>query len=406
MDKVKIEKLDVFGRGIARIDNKLCFISYALPDEICEIELVKDKKNYSEGKLINLITQSSSRIEPTCPYFYLCGGCHLMHLEYNKQLDYKKEKVKELLNRFGKIDIDINKINYDKEYNYRNKITLHVKNKKLGLYKEETNDLIEIDKCLLVSDIINNLITRLKEFISNYDNSITEIVIKNTSLSEVMLVINGECNKELLINNFKDINSIYLNDDLIYGKNSITEIINDLYFEVYPRSFFQVNYNVMLKMYNKAIDYYKSNPNLKVLDLYCGTGTIGISISKYSKYVLGIEVNSDAVISANKNKTRNNIVNIDFICGKVEDNIDSINGIDSIVVDPPRAGLDKYTMDNIIRLNPSSLIYISCDPVTLARDLNILKDNYNIKEIEVFDMFPNTYHVETVSVLYRKTIEK
>ena len=217
-----------------------------------------------------------------------------------------------------------------------------------------------------------------------------------------MLIINGECNKELLIDSFKDINSIYLNDNLIYGKNSITEIINDLYFEVYPRSFFQVNYNVMLKMYNKVIDYYKEHKDLKVLDLYCGTGTIGMLVSKYSKYVLGIEVNSDAVISANKNKTRNNIVNIDFICGKVEDNIDSINGIDSIVVDPPRAGLDKYTIDNIIRLNPSSLIYISCDPVTLARDLNILKDYYDIKEIEVFDMFPNTYHCESVCILERR----
>ena len=402
MDRVQIEKLDVFGRGIARINNKLCFISYTLPDEECDIELIKDKKNYSEGKLINLITKSSNRVDASCPYYFLCGGCHLMHLDYKKQLDYKKDKVKELLDRFGKIDFNIDKINYDKEYNYRNKITLHVKDKKIGLYKEETNDLIEIDKCLLVSDIINNLIVRLKEFISNNDTDITEIVIKNTSLKEVMLIINGECNKELLIDSFKDINSIYLNDNLIYGKNSITEIINDLYFEVYPRSFFQVNYNVMLKMYNKVIDYYKEHKDLKVLDLYCGTGTIGMLVSKYSKYVLGIEVNSDAVISANKNKTRNNIVNIDFICGKVEDNIDSINGIDSIVVDPPRAGLDKYTIDNIIRLNPSSLIYISCDPVTLARDLNILKDYYDIKEIEVFDMFPNTYHCESVCILERR----
>ena len=136
MDRVQIEKLDVFGRGIARINNKLCFISYTLPDEECDIELIKDKKNYSEGKLINLITKSSNRVDASCPYYFLCGGCHLMHLDYKKQLDYKKDKVKELLDRFGKIDFNIDKINYDKEYNYRNKITLHVKDKKIGLYKE------------------------------------------------------------------------------------------------------------------------------------------------------------------------------------------------------------------------------------------------------------------------------
>ena len=218
----------------------------------------------------------------------------------------------------------------------------------------------------------------------------------------MMLVLKGKVDESKFIKAFSDITSIYLNDKLILGKEYILEKINDLSFYIYPNSFFQVNYEMMKYMYNKVIDYYKDNKNLNVLDLYCGTGTIGMLIAKYCNSVVGVEVNSDAINSANMCKEINNISNINFYLGKVEDNIDKFSNIDSIVVDPPRSGLDKHTISTIIKLSPKSIIYISCDPATLARDLCILKEKYNVKEINPIDMFPNTYHVENICILERK----
>ena len=386
--EVKIEKQDHFGRGIAFIDKKICFIKDTLPGEIVDIEIVKNKKNFLEGKANKIIVESSDRVKPICPYFGVCGGCDLMHQEYNKQLEFKKNKVKELLKRFSNIDINDIKINHSNNLNYRNKIVLH----DLGLYKEKSNDVVNIDKCYLVNDKINDIIKRLKNY------KINEATIKVSSLGKVMLIVD----ESIDIDNFKDIDSLYVNDKLVFGNNYIEEVINGLTFYIYKDSFFQVNYNVMNMLYQRIVDYYKENSNLNVLDLYCGTGTIGMLISKYCKNVVGIEVNSDAIISAKLCKKINNISNIEFYLGKVEDTIDMIKDIDSIVVDPPRAGLDNHTINTILKLNPKSIIYVSCDPTTLARDLNILKENYNIKEIELFDMFPNTYHVESFVVLERR----
>lgn len=403
MEKVTVSKLDHFGRGISFIDNKICFIENALPGEECEVEITNEKKNYYEAKLINILNQSADRLDVICPYYDKCGGCQLMHLDYQKQLEYKKNKVIELLERFAGIkDIKVNNIISSNSINYRNKITLHGVGNKIGLYQEKTNDLIKIDYCLITSNIINDVIKRLNDYFDS-NEEINSIVIKATSLNEVMIIIKGNIDKDRFISNYSDINSIYLNNDLIYGKKSITEVINDLYFEVYPDSFFQINYINMKEMYNRVINFYKENSGLNVLDLYCGTGTIGMLIAKYCNSVIGVEVNSDAIKSANLCKDKNNISNISFYLGKVEGKIDNFKDIDSIVVDPPRSGLDNHTIDTIIKLNPKSMIYISCDPVTLARDLNILKHSYNITEITSIDMFPNTYHVENVVILEKSS---
>ena len=399
--QVKIEKLDSYARGITRINDKICFVENALPLEECEIEITNETKKYLEAKNINLIKEFNYRIMPLCPYYSICGGCHTMHMDRKEELIFKEEKVSDLLNKFSRLDnINLKDIVYGNEFYYRNKITLHIKDKKIGLYKEKTNEVIEITECLITNHKINNIIKRLKDNISLLDKG-TEIIIKTTSQDETMLIINGKANKEI-INSFKDIDSIYIDNKLVYGKEYIIEKINDLTFYIYKDSFFQINYEIMLRLYNKIIDYYKEHNNLKVLDLYCGTGTIGMLISKYCKEVIGVEVNSDAINSANKCKDVNNIKNISFYSGKVEDNIDKFKNIDSIIVDPPRSGLDKFTIDNIIKINPSSIIYVSCDPVTLARDLNILKEKYNILEATPFDMFPNTYHVENLVILKRK----
>ena len=398
MEKVKIERLDDFGRGIAKINDKLCFISNALPLEECEIEIINNKKNYSEGQVTNLIKESNYRTMPLCPYYETCGGCHLMHYDRQSELIYKEEKLHDIVKKFDKLDkINLKDIVYGNEYYYRNKITLHKDNKKLGLYKEKTNEVIEIDECLITSKLINDIIPRLKSV-----NGIEEVIIKSTSLNETMLVITGKVDIDSLKKDFNDITSIYVNNKLISGKEYIEEKINDLFFYVYPNSFFQVNYEMMKTMYNKVIDFYKENTDLNVLDLYCGTGTIGMLVSKYCKSVIGVEVNNDAINSANKCKEVNNIKNIEFYLGKVEDKIDDFKNIDSIIIDPPRSGLDKHTISSILKINPNSIIYISCDPITLARDLEILKDNYDIITITPIDMFPNTYHIESITILKNK----
>ena len=386
--EVKVLKQDHFGRGIASINNKLCFIDKALPNEICDIDIVLEKKNYLEGKINKIIVESNDRVKPICPYYDICGGCNLLHQSYDKQLEFKKDKVKDILNRFAGIDINIEKINYSNNLNYRNKIVLH----NLGLYENKSNIKVDIEECLLVDKRINEIIKRLKKY------DIEEVTIKTSSLNETMLIVSNDIN----IDEFKDINSIYIKDKLVYGTNYIKEKINDLVFYIYKDSFFQVNYNVMNLLYNKIINYYKENTSLNVCDLYCGTGTIGMLISKYCKSVIGIEINKDAVDSANTCKDINNISNIEFYLGKVEDKIDLIKNVDSVVVDPPRSGLDSYTISTLLKLNPKSIIYVSCDPVTLARDLKILKDKYDIKDIELFDMFPNTYHVESFVTLERR----
>ena len=400
--KVTIDRFDSYGRGITKVNEKICFVENALPHEECEIKILDEKKNYIEAESTNVIKESDYRILPICPYYNICGGCHLLHLDRKSELVFKEEKVSDLINKFSDIKMDVNDILYNNEYYYRNKLTLHVKENKVGLYKKNSNDLIEIDDCLICDHKINELIPKIKEYLNNNKSDLEEIVIKKSSLDEIMIIFKGKTDINSLKEYFKDIHSVYLNDKLILGKEYITERINDLEFYIRPDSFFQVNYEMMKTMYNKVIEYYQKNNNSNVLDLYCGTGTIGMLISKYVNKVTGVEVNSDSITSAKECAKKNNITNIDFILGKVEDNIDKFNDIDSIVVDPPRSGLDKHTIDSIININPNSIIYISCDPATLARDLKILKDNYNIKSITPLDMFPNTYHVENIVILERR----
>ena len=205
--EVKISKQDHFGRGITSIDNKICFIEKALPDESVDVEIINEKKNYLEGKINKIIVESSSRVEPICPYYDKCGGCSLLHQEYSKQLEFKKEKVKELLNRFAGININIEKINYSNNLNYRNKIVLH----DLGLYENKTNSVVDIDKCFLVNEKINDIIQRLKNY------KINETIIKTSSLGEIMLIVDNDID----IDKFKDINSLYVKDKLVYGNNYI-----------------------------------------------------------------------------------------------------------------------------------------------------------------------------------------
>lgn len=402
---MKIEKLDYYGRGISRSSGKVYFIENALKDEDVSITLLKEKKKYCEAKLKEISNISKDRTEAKCKYYNVCGGCQIMHIKEEKQEEFKKEKVEEILKKFLKYNKDVNDIVFSKNFNYRNKVVLHIKDNKLGFYKNKTNELIEIDKCLLLNPVINDLISYLKNYIELKD--IEKITIKvGNKTNEVMLIIDGSIAyyKKLL----EIVDVLIINEKVMTTKDYITSYIGNKKYIIKKNSFFQVNYDISTRMYNKVKDVIVKEKSKNVLDLYCGTGTIGIYISDVVSKITGIEVVSDAIEAANTNKKINNVENIEFILGKVEDKLDFIsnNNIDTVIVDPPRSGLHKKVIPILEKISPKTIIYVSCDPITMARDIKLLSNNYELVEVTPYDMFPNTYHVECVSVLHRKSLEK
>lgn len=396
---IKIDTLDHYGRGIGKINNKIIFVDNALPGEIIEPIIVKEKKNYVEGYVKNYIKKSEKRIKEKCIYFNSCGGCDLLHLEYKNQLEFKMEKVKNIISKYLNKDIKINEIiKSDNEFNYRNKITLKVNNK-IGFFEKRSNNIVEINECKLALPIINNAIKYLKKLDLSHISSIT----LRTNSKDLMIII--EADKDIDINYIKPIAySIYIKRNnvynLVYGEKYLLEYVDNYKFLVSPDSFFQINLNVCAKLYKKIKDYTRYAHN--ILDLYCGTGTIGI-YAHNNNNLLGIEVNKYAIKDANKNMKLNNITNAKFICGKSEEIINKIKfSPDVIIVDPPRGGMNKKAIRYILNSNASKVIYVSCDPMTLVRDLKMLSDNYKIIEITPFDMFPNTYHVENVCLMEKK----
>ena len=394
MNEVKIFDIDNQGRGIGRLNNKIIFIPNTLIDEIVEVEITLEKKDYLEGKVIKYIKKSNIRIDEKCKYN--CGGCNLLHIKYTNQLVLKQKIINDIFNKFIKEDIKINKIiKSDIEEYYRNKITLHVKDNKIGLYEYKTNNLIEIDECLLVDKKINNIIKELKQY--NLSNNNT-IIIKSTS-NNTMLVIDNK------IDNIENINvdTIICKNKVIKGTGYIEESINDYKYLISKESFFQINKKQTEKLYDLVLKYAHLTGKENVLDLYCGTGTIGLYVAKNAKKVIGVELNKEAIEMANKNKELNNIENIEFICDDAKNIIKKLKyNPDLIILDPPRSGLYKGMIEDILKFNSKKIIYVSCNPITLVRDLNQLKEKYNIIEVQPLDMFPNTYHVECVSVLTRR----
>ena len=385
---VKIENLDHFGRGIAKVNNMPIFVGNSLINEEVEIVITKEKKKYMEGFVSNYLKKSPLRVESNCPYYDKCGGCDLLHMSYEEQLKYKENKVKEIIKKFSGLEC-VNSIVGSIQFNYRNKVTLHVKNGVIGYYKENSNEIISIDKCLLVDERINILIDEIKNLSLN---GINKIVIRVTN-NESMAIFYGDINSNINLR----ADTIIINSKVIKGNGYIEENIGDLKFIISPTSFFQVNNVGMINIYNKVLDYVDGG---NILDLYCGTGTIGIYVSKKADKVLGIEINDEAIKDALLNKKINNINNVDFISGDVGTVLSKNKfKFEIVIVDPPRAGLDNNSINNIIKINPKKIIYVSCDPVTLARDLNILKEYYDVLEITPFDMFSNTYHVECVCLL-------
>ena len=388
--KIKIEKMDHTGNGIGFYDGKICFIPKSIVGDIVDVSFIKSTKKYNIGKVEKIIKSSDSRIDSICPYYQLCGGCNINNLSYDEQLEFKKNKVKNIFKKYLNLDINPNIIGSRDEYKYRNKITFHVNNKKIGLVSID-GDIIDIDNCLLVSDKVNELYN----------------LIRKEDLSLVKKIVIRECDNGLIldIDGTFDISkiknmclSIYSNGKCIFSNGDGYILVNDIKYLVSNKSFFQVNTNNIKNLYDLILKYGNFCGNERVIDLYCGVGSISLYISKYVKSVLGIEIVNEAIIDAKNNACQNNIENVDFICGDVSKIINSKIKGDVVIVDPPRIGLDKHTIDVLNECKIKKIIYVSCNPMTLVRDIKML-NNYSLDKIELVDMFPQTHHVECVCLL-------
>ena len=356
---VKIESLNHQGLGITRVNNKVTFVEQALPGETVDIKVTEEKKKYNLAKIQTIIEKNPNRIDPICPYFNECGGCDFCHVDYETELKFKKEKVENILKRYANINVNVNIVPSDKIYNYRNKITLHENTGIIGLVKKNSNEIIQIKECKLVNEKINELLK----------NKPKKGIIRTNGKE----IISSE-NENIIIN------------------------VDKYKFKVNLNSFFQINPYTYTKMFN----YIKRlvNENEILLDLYCGVGVFSVLLSDNCKKAYGIEINENSYSNALENKRINNLNNVNFMLGKVEDNLPKIKEkVDTIIVDPPRSGLSKTTINQILNIKPKKIIYISCNPMTLARDLKIMNFNYKIEIIKGFDMFPRTNHVECVCVL-------
>lgn len=394
---LEIEKLDHQGRGISKINGKVIFIPNAYIGETVEVEIIKDTKKYMEGKVIKYIKISSDRIKYNCPYYHECGGCNIAHINYKKQLEFKKNTVIDIFKRYANLDINPNICESEDKLHYRNKVVLHVENNKKGFYKDETNELVPINNCLLLNKKTND---EIETFVKKVDISKLREILLRTNGEEVLVKFTSD--NELLNSNIvlKDKENKEGEDATKYIKeNAIIFNLGKYKYAVTSDSFFQVNTKQTIKLYDKVRECIGKEKIETALDLYCGTGTIGIYISDLCNRVIGVEVNKSSVTCANYNKLLNKIDNIEFIEGDVSTVINNKMNLDLIVVDPPRSGLDNKTISIIKQIKPKKLIYVSCNPMTLARDIQKLSEEYKLNNIELFDMFPNTHHVESVCLL-------
>ena len=433
------------GEGIAKIEGFTIFIPNAIKGEKAKILIVKVLTSHAFGKIIEVIEPSKFRIESDCATYKRCGGCSLRHIKYEETLKMKQNAVQSLVNKTLKTKIQVQEtLGMENPYHYRNKAQYPIGINKeakpvLGVFANRTHEIIPIHKCLIQNEQTEKLAKFVFDFIvknkiSIYNEKtgkglvrhiVTKIGIKTNQIMCV-LVINGRempKEKELveeikaefpsvksIIKNINTKNTnVILGDKNIdlYGNGYIEDKLGNYTFKISPLSFYQVNPVQAEKLYLLGIDGANITKKDVVFDLYCGIGTISLFMSKFAKKVYGIEIVEEAVAAAKENAVINQVDNVDFIAGDVEKVLDDFvnaKGIipEIIMVDPPRRGLDNTTIDNILNVKPKRLVYISCNPATLVRDLAKLEELYDVKSIKPVDMFPFTSHVEVVAVLCLK----
>lgn len=436
------------GEGIAKIDDFAIFIPGAIKGEKIKILIVKVLSSHAFGKIVEIIEESEFRQKADCTTYKRCGGCNLRHVKYEQTLKMKQNAVQSLVNKTLKNKINVQEtIGMENPFHYRNKAQYPLGRSKdgkpiIGVFANRTHEVIPMEKCYIQNPNSEKIAKFILEFIKKNNLSIYDeisrkglfrhIVIKvGIKTNEIMcvLVINGKAipkEKELikeLTQRFPNIKTIVKNINTkntnvilgqeninIYGNGYIKDILGEYTFKISPLSFYQVNPIQAEKLYNLGVEQAQITKNDIVFDLYCGIGTISIFMSKYAKKVYGVEIVKDAVKDAIENAGINNVTNTEFYAGDVEIILDELINKKNIVpnvvmVDPPRKGLDKNSINNIMKIKPRKIVYISCNPATLIRDLACFEELYYIRTITPVDMFPFTSHVECCSLIELKNCQ-
>lgn len=430
------------GEGIAKIDGLTVFVPGSIKGEKCEILIVKVLVSHAYGKIVNIIEKSENRKESDCATYKRCGGCSLRHMTYESTLKLKRQVVQNLVNKGLKEKVEVlETIGMENPYNYRNKAQYPVGlnsdgQPEVGVFAQRTHTIIPIQKCLIQTEISQKIAKTIIDFVKekniqvyneeNQKGLLRHIIIKvgkYTNQVMCILVLNDSkfdqeqelvkllCEKypeiKTIVKNInnKNTNVILGKENInLYGNGYIEDKLGEYIFKISPMSFYQVNPVQAEILYTTAINQANLDKNDILFDLYCGIGTIGIFASKYVNKVYGIEIVPQAIEDAKENAKINDVKNIEFICGDVEVTFDELINKEKIVptaiiVDPPRKGLDNKTVENIAKIQPAKLVYISCNPATMVRDLAKLENIYNIKTIQPVDMFPWTNGVESITIL-------
>ncbi len=459
MEKIRVEDYAAEGKSLAKVDGKVVFIEKVVPGDVVDVRLFKNKKDWAEGYPIKIHEFSKDRVEAFCQHFGVCGGCQWQMLPYEKQLQYKQKQVEETLKRIGKVQLPqmLPIAGADEARFYRNKLEYTFGNKRF-LLDEEVKDpsvsadenvagyhakgifdkVVAIEKCWLQPEPTNALRLAIKDFAKENDYSFYDIKkhqgfmrtlqLRICTTGEVMAnMVFGHHDEEkikrlldLVLEKFPGITTLLYtintkwNDSIndlqpvvYHGKGYITEKLEDFEFKIGPTSFFQTNTRQAEKLYRITRDFAELTGNETVYDLYCGTGSIGIFLSRQAKKIIGVEAIDAAVQDARQNAALNNISDAEFYTGDVIDvcNNDffSIHGKpDVIISDPPRAGMHEKLVRKILEIEAPLVVYVSCNPATQARDLNLLGEKYAVTKIQPVDMFPHTHHIENVAQLKLK----
>ncbi|TDM12060.1 23S rRNA (uracil(1939)-C(5))-methyltransferase RlmD [Macrococcus lamae] len=424
------------GNGVIKFDGYPVFVPNTAKGETVTIKVIKKSKGFGIGKLISIDEESGDRVIPPCVYYYQCGGCNIQHLSYEAQLNMKEEQVRNLVRKMTKLDIPVRPIiGMENPWRYRNKSQLPVKQAEevvTGFYKPRSHDIVPIEECIIQKEshdvIMNELRRLLNELnVSIYDEqrhtgNLRHIIIRSgTRIEETMVVLVTKNNRleqadeiaARLMEKFPEVVSVRQNvnkertnvimgrqSKTIRGKDTIQDELTHLKFEISDMSFYQVNHEQTEKLYQQALDYAELNGRQNVIDSYCGVGTIGLFMASHAERVYGVEIVEKAIEDAKNNAALNQLSNTHFEAGRAEDVIINwkTQGVmpHVVMIDPPRKGCDPVFIETLKELKPDRIVYVSCNPSTLMRDVQSLSELYEIEEITPVDMFPQTTHVEAV----------
>lgn len=456
LERVEITAIGAEGKALGRVDEKVVFIPMLVPGDIVDIQVTRMRKNYMEGYVVKQHKYSNMRREAKCSHFGICGGCKWQHLPYEKQLEFKQQQVVDNFTRIGKFSFPEIRpiIGSDNEFYYRNKLEYTFSNRRwltdeeigsggdisnrnaLGFHIPGMFDrVVDIDKCYLQGEISNKIRNSIKEYalknkLDFYDSRehkgyLRTLVVRTSSEGELMVILNlshddrskGDRLLTFIRNNFPEITSLMyvINDKrndtfndldvrLFAGRDHIIEKMGDLKFRVGPKSFFQTNTEQSNKLYSVALDFAGLTGKETVYDLYTGAGTIANFIAASSKKVIGLEYVPEAIEDARLNLKINEITNTEFFSGDIKkllthEFVDANGRPDVIITDPPRAGMHESVVRTILEAGAGKIVYVSCNPATQARDISILADKYEVVAVQPVDMFPQTHHVENVTLL-------